>query len=160
MEIDISILANAIGDSVTAERFKEASHARKKAIDSILWNAEKHQWLDYWLTDPDSSEIHKWDASNQNKKLYASNFAPLWIEPFSSGSPARSFYHKNLCKICLILIWLIYPKLLSLSKKMFFLKKNPKFVKSLMCVSSSIIRLCNEVDFRVLIHYLLKNPIS
>ncbi|XP_047945687.1 probable trehalase [Salvia hispanica] len=84
MEIDISILANAIGDSVTAERFKEASHARKKAIDSILWNAEKHQWLDYWLTDPDSSEIHKWDASNQNKKLYASNFAPLWIEPFSS----------------------------------------------------------------------------
>ncbi|XP_057799475.1 probable trehalase [Salvia miltiorrhiza] len=83
MEVDISLLANAIGDSVTAERFREASDSRKMAMNSILWNAEKHQWLDYWLPD---STSHTWNASNQNHKLYASNFVPLWIHPFNSDA--------------------------------------------------------------------------
>lgn len=58
MELDITLLANAIGDSVTAERFTKASQARKKAISSILWNAEMQQWLDYRLTDSVSSEVN------------------------------------------------------------------------------------------------------
>ncbi|KAH6818042.1 trehalase 1 [Perilla frutescens var. frutescens] len=87
MELDITLLANAIGDSVTANSFREASLARKKAINSIFWNAEKKQWLDYWLTTHpvSSEEVHKWKASSQNKKSYASNFVPLWIDLFHSG---------------------------------------------------------------------------
>lgn len=51
MELDITSLANSIGDSITAEYFREASEARKKAINSIFWNTEMQQWLDYWLND-------------------------------------------------------------------------------------------------------------
>ncbi|KAL8505396.1 hypothetical protein ACS0TY_016580 [Phlomoides rotata] len=85
MELDITSLANAIGDSITAERFREASEARKKAINSIFWNTEMQQWLDYWLNDSISlKEVYTWKASNQNQKLFASNFVPLWIQLFNS----------------------------------------------------------------------------
>lgn len=49
MELDISNLARAVGDYCTAEHFFEASLVRKKTINSIFWNSEKGQWLDYWL---------------------------------------------------------------------------------------------------------------
>lgn len=49
MELDISNLARAVGDYGTAEYFLEASLVRKKTINSIFWNSEKGQWLDYWL---------------------------------------------------------------------------------------------------------------
>lgn len=49
MELDISNLARAVGDFCTAEHFFEASLVRKKTINSIFWNSEKGQWLDYWL---------------------------------------------------------------------------------------------------------------
>lgn len=60
MELDITSLANAIGDTVTAEHFTKASQARKKAINSILWNDEMQQWLDYRLTDSVSSEVNSY----------------------------------------------------------------------------------------------------
>ncbi|KAL7100380.1 hypothetical protein ACP275_09G142400 [Erythranthe tilingii] len=85
MELDITSLANAIGDSDTADKFVEASKARKAAINTILWNAETSQWLDYWLKESNLSEdVYKWDASSQNKKSFASNFIPLWINSFNS----------------------------------------------------------------------------
>lgn len=49
MELDIGTLAKVIGDNVTSEKKLEASKARHIAIDSILWNSEMEQWLDYWL---------------------------------------------------------------------------------------------------------------
>ncbi|KAI3469104.1 hypothetical protein Pfo_025767 [Paulownia fortunei] len=85
MELDITSLANAIGDDTTAERFREASRARKKAITSIFWNAEMRQWCDYWLSDSNSSkDVYTWNASSQNQKVFASNFIPLWIQLFNS----------------------------------------------------------------------------
>ncbi|KAL7140526.1 hypothetical protein ABFS83_09G125200 [Erythranthe nasuta] len=85
MELDITSLANAIGDSDTADKFLEASKARKTAINTILWNAETAQWLDYWLSESNLSEdVYKWDDSSQNKKSFASNFIPLWINSFNS----------------------------------------------------------------------------
>lgn len=57
MELDVTFLANAIGDSITAERFREVSEARKKAINAIFWNAEMQQWLDYWLNDSTSLKV-------------------------------------------------------------------------------------------------------
>ncbi|KAL2237403.1 UNVERIFIED_CONTAM: Trehalase, partial [Sesamum indicum] len=86
MELDISFLAHVVGDAVTAGRFSEASQARKKAINSVLWNAEMQQWLDYWLSDsnPSKEEVYTWRRSGQNQKLFASNFIPLWIELFNS----------------------------------------------------------------------------
>ncbi|XP_051137817.1 probable trehalase isoform X2 [Andrographis paniculata] len=85
MELDIISLATAIGDGDVAERFRKKSEARVKAINSVLWNAEKQQWFDYWLSDSDASkEVHQFSISRQNQKTFASNFIPLWIQPFNS----------------------------------------------------------------------------
>lgn len=51
MELDIAFLANVTGDFSVSQRFNKASQARKKAIESVFWNAEKEQWLDYWLSN-------------------------------------------------------------------------------------------------------------
>ncbi|KAL3499032.1 hypothetical protein ACH5RR_041764 [Cinchona calisaya] len=85
MELDIAFLANVVGDSSVAVRFTEASQAKQKAMNSILWNAEMGQWFDYWLTgNNDSKDAYTWEASNQNQKSFASNFIPLWINLFHS----------------------------------------------------------------------------
>ncbi|XP_073133142.1 trehalase [Henckelia pumila] len=87
MELDVSSLAHITGNARTAAHFRDAAEARKKAINSILWNAEMGQWLDYWLSDSmyiESQDIYVWNASNQNKKVFASNFIPLWVQPFNS----------------------------------------------------------------------------
>jgi len=58
MEQDIAAFAKIIGEKATSEKFLEASKARHIAIDSILWNSEMEQWLDYWLpTDGDSQQV-------------------------------------------------------------------------------------------------------
>lgn len=81
MERDIAFLANLVGESSTASHFTEAAQNRQKAINCIFWNAEMGQWLDYWLTNSDTSEdIYKWEDLHQNKKSFASNFVPLWTE--------------------------------------------------------------------------------
>ncbi|KAH0707259.1 hypothetical protein KY290_011849 [Solanum tuberosum] len=81
MELGIAFLANLVGESSTASHFTEAAQNRQKAINCIFWNAEMGQWLDYWLTNSDTSEdIYKWEDLHQNKKSFASNFVPLWTE--------------------------------------------------------------------------------
>ncbi|MCD7463291.1 hypothetical protein HAX54_050282 [Datura stramonium] len=85
MELDIAFLANTIGESSAVAQFTEASQNRQKAMNCIFWNAEMGQWLDYWLVDSNTSEdIYKWEDLHQNKKSFASNFVPLWIQLFSS----------------------------------------------------------------------------
>ncbi|KAL4651286.1 hypothetical protein ACB092_01G148300 [Castanea dentata] len=84
MELDIAFLAKVTGDNSTAEHFLKASQARKEAIKSVFWNAEMGQWLDYWLNDSTCQEPQTWEACNQNKNVFASNFIPLWIESFHS----------------------------------------------------------------------------
>lgn len=80
MEVDIAFLASVLGESSIALSFSEASKARQKAINSVFWNEEMGQWLDYWLSwNNTAKDEYKWEASNQNKNLFASNFVPLWI---------------------------------------------------------------------------------
>jgi len=96
MELNIEFFAKTLGESSIAETFIQASNARHIAIDTILWNNEMGQWLDYWLdplkcehvqiNDQQSEEIHVWDASNQNKNIFSSNFFPLWVEAFHSDA--------------------------------------------------------------------------
>jgi len=49
MERDIEFFAVLIGEYTTSKEFSEAAKARQIAIDSILWNSNMEQWLDYWL---------------------------------------------------------------------------------------------------------------
>ncbi|KAM3321516.1 putative trehalase [Capsicum chacoense] len=87
MELDIAFLANLIGESSTVTHYTEASQNRQKAMNSILWNAEMGQWLDYWLGNSNTAEdIYKWDDLHQNKKSFASNFVPLWTETLRSDN--------------------------------------------------------------------------
>ncbi|CAL2260699.1 unnamed protein product [Prunus armeniaca] len=87
MEHDIALLAKVTGDRNIAEHFLKASEARHEAIKTVFWNAEKGQWLDYWLGNSTcSAEAQTWEACNQNQNVFASNFVPLWIEPFFSDA--------------------------------------------------------------------------
>ncbi|KAK9275467.1 hypothetical protein L1049_022734 [Liquidambar formosana] len=86
MELDIAFLAKVTGEKSTADRFLEAAQARKRAMNSILWNEKMGQWLDYWLDNSTSckEEAQTWESLNQNQNVFASNFIPLWIELFNS----------------------------------------------------------------------------
>ncbi|KAK1408980.1 hypothetical protein QVD17_41187 [Tagetes erecta] len=85
MELDISFLANVIGESSHALHFAKASESRKKAMDIFFWNEEKGQWFDYWLNASSShKDVYTFDASYQNQDIFASNFIPLWLQLFNS----------------------------------------------------------------------------
>ncbi|XP_052170734.1 probable trehalase [Diospyros lotus] len=87
MELDIAFFANVTGDSVTAEEFLEAAKERQQAMNSVFWNEEMGQWLDYWLISNHTTSqntSYTWEAVNQNKNVFASNFIPLWIDLFTS----------------------------------------------------------------------------
>lgn len=96
MELNIEFFAKTLGESSIAKTFIKASNARHIAIDTILWNDEMGQWFDYWLdplkcehiqvNDQQEEEIYLWDASNQNKNIFSSNFFPLWVEAFHSDA--------------------------------------------------------------------------
>ncbi|OEL32401.1 putative trehalase [Dichanthelium oligosanthes] len=88
MEWDIAAFAKLVGEDTTSEKFIDASKARHLAIDSILWNSEMEQWLDYWLpTDGDCQQgVYQWKSDSQNRKIFASNFIPLWLNAHHSGS--------------------------------------------------------------------------
>ncbi|TQD96418.1 hypothetical protein C1H46_017913 [Malus baccata] len=97
MEHDIAFLAKVTGDSKISERFLKASEARHKAIKAVFWDAKKGQWLDYWLNrNTCNEEDHTWEACNQNQNVYASNFVPLWLEPFYSDASVVEKVTKSL----------------------------------------------------------------
>ncbi|CAM0956441.1 unnamed protein product [Alopecurus aequalis] len=85
MERDIAVFAELIGEKATAEFFSGASKARQTAIETILWNSEMEQWLDYWLpTDGERQGVYKWESKSQNRNVFASNFVPLWLKAHDS----------------------------------------------------------------------------
>ncbi|KAH9317208.1 hypothetical protein KI387_018977, partial [Taxus chinensis] len=96
MELNIAFFAKNLGENSIAKTFTQASTARHLAIDAILWNNDMGQWLDYWLDQYKcesiqinhqlSEDVYFWDATNQNKNIFASNFFPLWIEAFHSDA--------------------------------------------------------------------------
>ncbi|XP_031248812.1 probable trehalase [Pistacia vera] len=87
MELDIAFFAKVVGDNRTAKSFLKASQTRKRAINSVFWNEEKWQWLDYWFDNGATlEECQAWQASNQNHRAYASNYLPLWIDLFNSDT--------------------------------------------------------------------------
>jgi neutral trehalase len=49
MEVNIAFFAKVVGDIETSRNFSVFAKSRKKAIQSILWNAKGGQWFDYWL---------------------------------------------------------------------------------------------------------------
>ncbi|KAL6005632.1 hypothetical protein ACLOJK_006202 [Asimina triloba] len=66
MELDIAFLAGILGESSIAERYSAASQARHASVNSIFWNANMSQWLDYWLVNNNSTEDNngEWDFPN------------------------------------------------------------------------------------------------
>ncbi|KAL0904258.1 hypothetical protein M5K25_026343 [Dendrobium thyrsiflorum] len=88
VELDIAFFAKQLGDIPTSDKFLKASRARLSAMYSIFWNKEMNQWLDYWLntSNSDCEYIHQFEARNQNDKIFASNFIPLWTSRHNSGS--------------------------------------------------------------------------
>ncbi|KAG8084106.1 hypothetical protein GUJ93_ZPchr0010g8488 [Zizania palustris] len=86
MEQDIAFFAELIGENTVSESFSEASNARYNAIESVLWNSDMEQWLDYWLpTDGNGQGVYQWKSNSQNRNIFASNFIPLWLNAHHSG---------------------------------------------------------------------------
>ncbi|XP_066393856.1 probable trehalase isoform X1 [Miscanthus floridulus] len=86
MERDIEFFAVLIGEYTTSKEFSEAAKARQIAIDSILWNSNMEQWLDYWLpTDVKCQSVYQWNSKSQNHNIFASNFIPIWLNVHHSG---------------------------------------------------------------------------
>ena len=56
MEKNIAFIAKTLGIHATAKKFANAARARKRAIQSVLWNEKMGQWLDYIL-DPEECQI-------------------------------------------------------------------------------------------------------
>ncbi|XP_057420497.1 probable trehalase isoform X2 [Lotus japonicus] len=86
MEHNIAFFAKVTGDNSTAEHFLQISDLRKKSMNSVFWNSNMTQWLDYWLSDSTSEEIQVLKTTQQNENAFASNFVPLWMKPFYSDS--------------------------------------------------------------------------
>ncbi|XVF53127.1 hypothetical protein PTKIN_Ptkin05aG0075200 [Pterospermum kingtungense] len=87
MELDIAFFAKVVGENTVAKDFLKASQTRVKAFNSVFWNENKGQWLDYWLGNAaECEEPHIWEAQNQNQNIFASNFVPLWIDLFHSDT--------------------------------------------------------------------------
>uniref|UniRef100_A0A1J3H2V0 Trehalase n=1 Tax=Noccaea caerulescens TaxID=107243 RepID=A0A1J3H2V0_NOCCA len=83
MELDLAFLMEISGDANGKDRFLKASKAREIAFETVFWNEKGGQWLDYWLSF-DGDEPETWKAENQNTNVFASNFAPIWINSFNS----------------------------------------------------------------------------
>lgn len=77
-EVDLAAFHRAVTrNESAAARYESLARRRLAAIDALLWSDELMQWLDY---DPDRGQ--------PVKKVYASNFAPLWTQ--SALSPSRA----------------------------------------------------------------------
>jgi len=61
MERDIEFFAELTGEHIISKEFSDTAKARQIAIDSILWNSEMEQWLDYWLPDDVQCQVLKKD---------------------------------------------------------------------------------------------------
>ncbi|KFK28961.1 hypothetical protein AALP_AA7G071100 [Arabis alpina] len=83
MELDLAFMMEITGDKNGSDRFVKAAKARKKAFETVFWNEKAGQWLDYWLSS-NGDEPETWKAENQNNNVFASNFAPIWINSFNS----------------------------------------------------------------------------
>ncbi|XP_027342331.1 trehalase [Abrus precatorius] len=86
MELNIAFFAKVTGDNSTAKHFVETSDLRKKAMNSVFWNPNMKQWLDYWLSNSTCQEVQVWKNLHQNQNVFASNFVPLWLKPFHSDT--------------------------------------------------------------------------
>ena len=65
MELNIAFFAKVVGETRTAEKFLEASKVRKKAMESVFWNSNMKQWLDYWLSDNKCKVLSFWSLHAQ-----------------------------------------------------------------------------------------------
>lgn len=86
MELNIAFFAKVTGENSTAKHFLGISDARKKAMNFAFWNENLKQWFDCWLRNTTSENVHVSETLRQNQVVFASNFVPLWMEPFYSDS--------------------------------------------------------------------------
>ncbi|KAG8084107.1 hypothetical protein GUJ93_ZPchr0010g8488 [Zizania palustris] len=79
MEQDIAFFAELIGENTVSESFSEASNARYNAIESVLWNSDMEQWLDYWLPTDGNGQVLTKDISLMSYNVIVSNGANTLI---------------------------------------------------------------------------------
>lgn len=64
----------SLGNEEKALKYEKALSARIKAVESLLWDAEKGAWFDYNLVN-----------KTRHLSFYPSNLAPLWAQCYSKS---------------------------------------------------------------------------
>ncbi|KAF3693259.1 Trehalase [Channa argus] len=67
-----------LGDGDSAELYNQAAEQRRRAIESVLFDAERGAWFDYNLV-----------MQSKNTEFYPSNLAPVWARCYSRPEMAE-----------------------------------------------------------------------
>lgn len=66
------------GDGESAAQYETAAAARLRAIETVLWDADRGAWFDYNLV-----------TQSRHTEFYPSNLAPLWAQCYSQPEMAE-----------------------------------------------------------------------
>ncbi|XP_056334954.1 trehalase [Danio aesculapii] len=72
----------SLGNEEKALEYEKALSARIKAVESLLWDAEKGAWFDYNLVN-----------KTRHHSFYPSNLAPLWAQCYSKPEMSDQAVH-------------------------------------------------------------------
>lgn len=103
MELNIAFSAKVTGDYSTAQQFLQLSDHRKKALNSVFWNANMKQWLDYWLTNSTcqvlsiKSWVHKFSIIMRLSTFCDSAHSPFRILLGNSSLESSAAESKCFC---------------------------------------------------------------
>lgn len=67
-----------VGNEEKAVEYEKALSARIKAVESLLWDAERGAWFDFSLVN-----------ETRHLSFYPSNLAPLWAQCYSKPEMAN-----------------------------------------------------------------------
>ena len=79
-ERSLQQLAVMAGDQPTASALGAAAVSRKRAMDEVMWNSARAQWVD----------VHHPTATQNNAPSAASNWLPLWAGAFDARQGAAA----------------------------------------------------------------------
>lgn len=77
-EKTLAAFHQALGDGESAARYETAAAARLRAMEAVLWDAERGAWFDYNLV-----------RQSRHTEFYPSNLAPLWAQCYSQPEMAE-----------------------------------------------------------------------
>lgn len=105
------------GDNDSAARYDEAAARRLKAVEAVLWDAERGAWFDYSLV-----------THSKHFGFYMSNLAPIWAKCYSQSEMEGKALQYLKVRGCshLVLIHILTQSITIHTQVWFYIKRNNK----------------------------------